>query len=591
MGREPLNDSMKRIAGLNSLFQEIEEKAGKLEEEKRRLSHIEKIFQGSGAAIIVIDRKGRIKFFSRGAESLTGYKLDEIKNKDASLLFPDLLQNSEEFVKENGNWSLIRLSGKYDLRTVRAFPSKIDDNMFLLLMPVDGGIEGKEIGELIENAPFGIYIIRNKLIKYANTKMLEILGCDKEEVIGKPFTSFVHPEDARSLERLKGENLTYHREIRFISKKGIRHAEITVTPIKYMGESAMLGSFIDTTERKLAEEALYLNEKKYRQVVENAVEGIYRITLDGEFLEVNDSFLNMFGYESFEELVEETEDAWQLYIQQKAVKKFIQSIKKRKKVRNYEMEGMRKDGRVIVTTQSAVLTNENGNGVIEGIIQDITARKKAEEEAEFYNSLLRHDLGNKNQIIMGYLELLSNNDLSEKQRTFLEKALQAVRTGNELIEKIRYLHQASEETGIRTISLEKVAKKVVEGYVMEAEKKGIEIKYENSKKLKVRAGMLVEEVIANLLENSIKHSNATKIKIYPVEEDGFAGICIEDNGVGVPEDMKEEIFKKKVKGKRSSGSGLGLYLVKKIVEKYGGKVEVADSEGGGAKFIVYFEKR
>jgi len=429
-------------------------------------------------------------------------------------------------------------------------------------MPVEENVDIKEINDLIKNTPFGIYILQDDVIKYANNKMLGVLGYEEKDVVGRPLLDFIHPEDARIFKKGKtAMGLHHHFEIRFVARKGVRYAEVTSTPIMYMGEEAVLGTFIDTTERKIAEEALYMSERKYRQVVENAVEGIYRITIDGEFLEVNNSFLNMFGYSSLEEISEEIENAWNLYPRENEVKKFLQTVRKSGKVRNYEMEGRRKDGKIIVTTQSAVFVREEGDGVIEGIIQDITARKKAEEEAEFYNSLLRHDLGNKNQIILGY------------------------------IEKIRYLHQASEETGVKIINLEKIVKKVVDGYVIEAEKNGITIKCECNGKIRVKAGMLVEEVIANLLENSIKHSHATEIKIYPMKGDGEAGICIEDNGVGIPDDMKEEIFKKKIKGRESKGSGLGLYLVKKIVEKYGGRVEVEDGDEGGTKFLIYFKKR
>jgi len=588
MGREPFRDLMNHVVAFNSLFQEIEEKAKKLEQEKERLSYIEDIFYNSGVAIIITDREGKIKFFSRGAEALTEYKRNEIKN--IAMLFAGELDFGRFAEGWEGKTAYIH--GRHDKKLVQIFPSKIDGGALIILVPVKENVDIKEVNDLIKNTPFGIYILQGDVIKYANNKMLGVLGYEEKDVVGRPLINFIHPEDTRIFKKGKtAMGLRHHFEIRFVSKNGVRYAEVTSTPVTYMGEEAVLGTFIDTTERKVAEEALYMSERKYRQVVENAVEGIYRITVDGEFLEANNSFLNMFGYGSLEEISEEIENAWNLYPRENEVKKFLQIIRKSGKVRNYEMEGRRKDGKVIVTTQSAVFVREEGDGVIEGIIQDITARKKAEEEAEFYNSLLRHDLGNKNQIILGYLELLSNYDLPEKERLFLGKALDAVRAGTDLIEKIRYLHQASEETGVKVINLEKIVKKVVDGYVMEAEKNGIAIKCECNGKIKVKAGMLVEEVIANLLENSIKHSRATEIKIYPVERDGEAGICIEDNGVGIPDDMKEEIFKKKVKGKESKGSGLGLYLVKKIVEKYEGEVEVKDGDEGGTKFLIYFKKR
>lgn len=101
MGREPFRDLMNHVVAFNSLFQEIEEKAKKLEQEKERLSYIEGIFYNSGAAIIITDREGKIKFFSRGAESLTEYKRDEAEDKNIALLLSGKL-NFGEFIHESG---------------------------------------------------------------------------------------------------------------------------------------------------------------------------------------------------------------------------------------------------------------------------------------------------------------------------------------------------------------------------------------------------------------------------------------------------------------------------------------------------------
>jgi len=575
---------MHRMLAFDGLLQEIEDKIRRLEWERKRLVNLENSFYNSDAVIIIADGEGSIQLLSRGAERFTGYDADEIKGKHIS----SIIEGGHDG-DECGNRE-IRISCRGGIiRPVRAFVSKSDDGMIAVCMPGEA-----EENLLSKTALFGAYILHGGNIVYANSRMQQILGYGAEDIVGRRLTDFLHPDDVRAVKKIHADEgkgkTSLHYEAKFVTKSGeTKYLDVMEMPVSHGGRNAIMGNVVDITERRKAEEALYSSERKYRQVVENAVEGIYRITMRGEFLEANSSFLEMFGYGSIDEI--SSENAWNMYANRGEVEEFLKAIKKRGKVRNYEMEGLRKGGGRIFTTQSAVLVGTDEGEVIEGIIQDVTARKKAEAEAEFYNSLLRHDLGNKTQIIMGYLDLLAKYDIPKKQREFLEKAYEAVRSGSDLIEKIRHLHQVGEETSTKAINLDKVVKKVADNYSTEAERRGMKITYKGDAKLKVKAGVLVDEVIANLVENAMNHSGGTEIKISGTEEGDFAGICIEDNGRGIPDEMKKDVFKKKFKGRGSRGSGLGLYLVRKIAEGYGGRVEVGDSESGGARFNVYFRKR
>lgn len=70
-------------------------------------------------------------------------------------------------------------------------------------MPVEENVDIKEINDLIKNTPFGIYILQDDVIKYANNKMLGVLGYEEKDVVGRPLLDFIHPEDARIFKKGK----------------------------------------------------------------------------------------------------------------------------------------------------------------------------------------------------------------------------------------------------------------------------------------------------------------------------------------------------------------------------------------------------
>ena len=106
--------------------------------------------------------------------------------------------------------------------------------------------------------------------------------------------------------------------------------------------------------------------------------------------------------------------------------------------------------------------------------------------------------------------------------------------------------------------------------------------------MEIIADEFLGEVFSNLIKNSIQHAECSIIKIYGEKEGEFYKIYYEDNGKGIDEKYRDKIFEE---GWRlgGSGSGLGLYIVKKLMVRYGGKVEVETGVGKGMKFVLYFK--
>jgi len=151
-------------------------------------------------------------------------------------------------------------------------------------------------------------------------------------------------------------------------------------------------SLRDITERKRTGELLKNSENKYRNIFENATEGIFQSTLDGQYISLNPAFARIRGYDSPEELLNMTGNVQKrAYVHPEDRLKLIDLLEKQGFVNNYESEAWRKDGSIIwVSMNVRPIRNESGKIVLlEGTIQDITERKKAEEKLRESEEIFR----------------------------------------------------------------------------------------------------------------------------------------------------------------------------------------------------------
>jgi len=323
------------------------------------------------------------------------------------------------------------------------------------------------------------------------------------------------------------------------------------------------------------------SEKRYRSVIENAIEGIYLSTVEGEIMEANHSLVKFFGYESREEL--EKAGIFKTYKNPSEREEFIKRILRDGEVKNYEIEYRRKDGTLVVGNEFATLVD--GGRFIEGIIHNITELRKAQREAEFYDSLLRHDMWNKSQVVMGYLELLSDTGLSVEQKNLLERAKLAIRVNMELMVGMKKLHLLEKNQETEEIDVDEMIGDITNQLLYEAERRGISIYFVPSN-IKLESMALVKEVFYNIILNAIIHSECKNISIRAERENEFCKITVEDDGIGIDPEIKKDIFRGMVKGGR--GNGMGLYLSAKIVEMGEGRIEIRSRRrGGGTAFDVY----
>ena len=270
---------------------------------------------------------------------------------------------------------------------------------------------------------------------------------------------------------------------------------------------------------------------------------------------------------------------------------------------HYEYLMVRKDGETRWIDVSVTQFQYQGQSAGLGVLIDITDRKRAEEglkaakaQVEMYLDLMSHDITNLNQIGIGFLEFaLSTMDLDGSSRELISKPLDALQSSTRLIENVRKLQRVI-EGGVRhyETDVDLVIRELVSTY-SNLVGRDIQINYTGCK-CTVIANELLTDVFSNIIGNAIKHSLGQLIVSITLKQEVVDGkpycyVSVEDNGPGISDELKVRLFSRFQKGKtRTSGKGLGLYLVKVLVEDYGGKVWLEDCVAGehakGCKFVI-----
>jgi len=245
-----------------------------------------------------------------------------------------------------------------------------------------------------------------------------------------------------------------------------------------------------------------------------------------------------------------------------------------------------------------------GNPTILAVMEDITQYKQAltalndsKEEAELYVDLMSHDISNINQIGMGNLELLKDMvKLNARGQEQLTTALQAFEKSSELIKNVKKLQKVKKgDLHLEKIDVGQVLDKVKNDY-QTFPGRDITIHLESNGGCFVYADRLLYDVFSNIVDNSIKHSIGTvDIKIslsgMDIGDKKFYRVSIEDSGPGINLELKKRIFDRMYyEDGIMRGKGIGLYLVKTLVESFHGSLSVEDRIPGdhtkGAKFVI-----
>ncbi|MGA2026217.1 MAG: PAS domain S-box protein, partial [Syntrophobacteraceae bacterium] len=240
---------------------------------------------------------------------------------------------------------------------------------------------------LVENAPDAIFVQTQDLFAFVNPSALKLLvAASKDQLIGSPVLERIHPS-CREIARERMRFLKTEKrqaallELKYIALDGtVVDVETSAVPITYEDNDGALVFVRDITERKQAEDALRESEELYRSVIENMEDVFYRTNERGEIIMASPSGAGILGYDSIGEVRGSPVDSFWMYPEER--EKMLRTLREDGAVRDYEVTIKKKDGSPLsVSTTSTFRKDDQGNILgVEGILRDITERKRAEEE-------------------------------------------------------------------------------------------------------------------------------------------------------------------------------------------------------------------
>jgi PAS domain S-box-containing protein len=453
----------------------------------------------------------------------------------------------------------------------------------------------------------------------ANRTAADALKKSPEEIVGKTCYELFHltgaPPPQCPLQKTVSAGRAETAEIR-VEAIG-RDCLVSSTPVYDEGGNLekVIHIATDVTEKVIAERALRESEKKYREIFEEAIEGIYQYTPEGRFITVNPALARMAGYESPEEMVSAIADIGRdLYVRREDRLEFREIIERDGIVSGFETEFHKKGGGTVFAVLSARCVRDGRGNVLhyEGIAEDVTNRKRLEsqllhaQKMEAIGTLaggIAHDFNNILMGILGHASLLAMETAADGPRSDRVKGIEAlVQSGAHLTRQLLGFARGGPQD-FKPVDLNEILEKTATLFGRTKKDVTVHRKYERDLWTVEADRGQIEQVLMNLFVNAwqampaggdlyLETANTVLdgkyVEPYRTAPGRYVRVSVTDTGVGMDEKTKERLFEPFFTTREAGrGTGLGLSIVYGIVRNHNGMINVYSEKGHGTTFHVY----
>jgi len=535
-------------------------------------------------------------------------------------------------VSRNENGEPIRIAGTAQDVTERKWTDELKSKNIELIKAKEKAEENEKhlktnqnfLNRIIDQSPFATWISDEKgTIIRCNAALTKLLKISEEQLVGK-YNVFedevakkegLIPKIRSVFENGNTENFLVEWDPNKLGYKDSKKVLIEGTMFPVHDEKGNLTNvvnhWIDVTARKKAEEKLKISELRYRNLFNQANEGLLIMTIEGELHDLNTAFSEMHGY-TVDELkatnIKDLDVLGDKTLEDRNDQ--IELILKGEVVR-FDVNHNHKKGYVFPLSVTVSLITIGNEQFFMAFHQDITERKLVEEElqkskekAEESDRLksaflanMSHEIRTPMNAILGFSSLLKKENLSEDKK---EKYLDLIDSGgNRLLTLISDIVDVSKidsnqlSINYETCNVNELINNIQDQFNINDINKACEIKtkkgLDNAKSIISIDETRLSQILFNLLENAIKFTDTGHIEFGYIKKDKMLEFFVTDDGIGIDEKYHTSIFDRFIQvdndySKSGSGTGLGLSIVKSLVELLGGKVWVDSEKGKGATF-------
>jgi PAS domain S-box-containing protein len=440
------------------------------------------------------------------------------------------------------------------------------------------------------------------------------------------FMNIIHPPDRKIVAQSIDDVMNRHRPVKIeyrviLPDKSIKTLSAKGIISKYSNGKAieLRGIVQDITERKKAEESLREAEERFRALVESTSDVIWQVDENAVYTYVSPKIRDILGYEP-EEVVGKTPfDLIATKDEEKILKAFLEIANKKEPFYGLENWNVHKNGsRVLLETSGVPILGEKGQLLgYRGIDRDITERKKLQEKLEKYSKgleilveertrqlqekerlaaigqtagMVGHDIRNPLQAIVSELYMVKESMAQTPQGTDKQELLESITFIEEQVDYVNkivadlqdYAKPLNPEYAV--VNLADLIVSVFDAIVLP---NNIELKVNVKDNLKLKTdATFIKRAVTNLVNNAVQAMpKGGELTLTVCKRKDCVVVTVSDTGQGIPDSVKANLFKPLTTTK-AKGQGLGLAVVKRLVEGLNGKVSFESEEGKGTKFLI-----
>ena len=457
---------------------------------------------------------------------------------------------------------------------------------------------------LVEQSLMGIYIIQAGHFKYVNPKFAEVFGYTPEEIVSsKRVSDLVSPEDRGLVEenirrRLVGELASLHYSFTGLRQDGLPVSlEVHGSQMDFDGRPAIIGSLLDVSERRRAEEELHRSELRFRALFEAAADAILLVNAKGVILDANpatEALVQM----GRKELVGAVLEHFLASEDLERARSYLRGIFRAQYTEGpFEVTIRLPNGlRRSLAVHSRLVSEPGSERYAEMMIRDVTEQQDMQRRllaserlasvgqmAAYIAHEINTPLANISLLAAASKRRTKDAEIRERLDKIDVQRRQAAAIIADLLSFTKHRDIHPMEVDLRAVLMSAVDQ--MEPY----RTPDVELVLELGEAAAMSRvdPLQMQEVFVNLLRNALEATDHGAVTVHLESRPGYRLLTVADTGPGIPPDVQGRLFQPFVSTKRQKGgTGLGLALCRNIVTAHGGEIHFTSTPGQGTTFTV-----